>query len=203
MFKRLKLLFIFLLCLSNFTFVFAEDVSDYIREISDHFKDYELESDFVVALVYPELVRYNQNRDLLEAAIDRLIFSVTDEINGCSIGPMQMKPGFAINIEKLVEESRELSKKYSLLAFPPASSLTIRIDRIARLKDIEWQCLYLKAFIEICLQKYQLKQKDRLYQLEILAAAYNAGINYSIEELQSLRSLDYVKKSKGYYLNKR
>ena len=70
---------------------------------------------------------------------------------------------------------------------------------MSRLKTLKWECLYLRAFLEICDMRYGLTGKPEQYRLEICAAAYNAGFQLPLSQLETLRELNYVKKARSYW----
>lgn len=178
----------------------ADDVSALIAGIEAELAGTEADVLFATAVVYPELLRYWQWRDTMESALDRMLVCMGWELECCSIGPLQMKPSFAQAVEKEISRSPVLKQKYAVL-LPSAEpgSFAGLTERVNRLKYLHWECLYLRAFLEICGQRHGLAGKSDLYRLEISAAAYNAGFMLPLQQLEKLRGLDYVKKVSAYW----
>lgn len=61
-----------------------------------------------------------------------------------------MKPEFCVQIEKQLAQNEQLKNKYSAIAFDgKEDTVNSRFQRVLRMKDLETQCNYLAAFIEI------------------------------------------------------
>ena len=158
----------------------AIEYANTIKKLSASSPDPKL----LASIVFPELMRYSQNRDFLESSINQIMQTVNASIIGFSIGPMQMKPAFAVDVERFVASSPELRQKYPEIDFAGnISSRNQRMERIKRLRKLETQLVYLKAFTELCEKKYSLQDKSQLYKIRIMATAYNAGLSHTESEL--------------------
>ena len=134
------------------------------------------DTNFYISLVFPEMIRYNKIQDELETYINKVAYTTIDNYEGCSIGPFQIKPKCALEIEQKVKSSDSLSKKYSLLSkINSKNTFTEKLNRINRLRERNYQIEYLLAFVDICINKYQLENLSELEQLKIISAAYNVG----------------------------
>lgn len=97
-----------------------------------------------------------------------------------------MKPSFAELVEREVSCSKELFNNHnSLLKFNalPNDTVSIRRQRIQRLKQMKWQLQYLNAFFAITSIRYPLQTLSSVERVKLMAAAYNRGINVPLNEL--------------------
>lgn len=152
--------------------------------------------DFYLSIVFPEMVRYSEIRDLLETLLNKLSYTTIEDFKGCSIGAFQMKPSFAETIEILISQDTELQKKYPSLIFEKGESVSNRYSRILRLQEKRYQMSYLLAFVDICVQKYSLDKLSDIEKLKILATVYNVGFSRTYEQL--LRYTKYKGFPEGY-----
>lgn len=158
-------------------------------ELSQHLQtkisksDYE-NADIGFAIVFPELMRYSEFRDDIEAMTNKILSKFSPEAEGCSIGYLQIKPIFACSIEIAIANSIELKKKYPAIDYAGTQKTgKDRKARIERLIDFNTEFEYLMAFIDICIKKFELNDVDDETKIKLLAAAYNAGFFYSREQL--------------------
>ncbi|WCL81808.1 hypothetical protein PPO43_01690 [Saprospira sp. CCB-QB6] len=115
------------------------------------------------AVVFPELLRYNQLQDILETKALEQAYLRGLAVD-FSIGPFQMKPSFAQTLEDRLDLEIDRS--------PQA--------RLARLKTLEGQVFYLHCFLMLC-QKEKLP--TRWNKVELWSCKYNSGLDKTIEEL--------------------
>ena len=74
------------------------------------------ENDFVTAIVYPELLRYNYIQDFIETSgLELLYMHYGAKTADFSIGHFQMKPSFAEHIEKYIEKNAAAFNQYKKL----------------------------------------------------------------------------------------
>jgi len=160
-------------------------------QVCDILTDYGCtESEFVAAIVFPELMRYSQFRDTIESITTQLMYSSGVDYFNCSIGYMQMKPIFCVDIEKRIAQNERYRKAYAAIDFEGVEDTAReRFQRVLRMKDLKTQCLYPLAFIDVCDSLYDLKSADELYRLKIISTAYNCGIKYSIDQLDYISTL--------------
>jgi len=154
------------------------------------------------AVVHPEMERYSRLRDVLETAANygSYISSGTAGFD-FSIGPLQMKPSFAEALEKAWMSSG-LARQYGLW-FDTADNAAARRVRISRLQKVEWQVIYLGAFLRLLYYTYGSYDKrgewtqDGLEtlpveeQLRLAATAFNRGCIWAAPgygELDDLRA---------------
>jgi hypothetical protein len=135
---------------------------------------------FMQSLVFPEVMRYSSIKDGIETESLRTLYvQLGEDYANFSIGLFQMKPSFAVQVEtkakQLLSDSiyKELQLPYS-----SGDEETIRLQRVERLQDTDWQMIYLTAFVSICNVTYKAKtfagEKEKL---QWYATVYNAGFD--------------------------
>jgi len=138
------------------------------------------EQNFVTAIVYPELLRYNFVQDFIETSGLELVYMrYGAKTADFSIGHFQMKPSFAEHIEKYIKENEAVFNQYKkLIIKQKAKPILQRKLRLTRLKQMDWQLTYLHAFIAICDHKFRfLKFNNTKDKLRFYAACYNIGFH--------------------------
>lgn len=139
-----------------------------------------------VCVVFPEMIRYSQFQDEIESLANELLAYATEESNGFSIGLFQMKPQFAAQMEKIISLNPDMKHKYKKIAFEGiTNSAEARHDRIIRLRDMDLQIEYIKAFVDFEVNNLQLTECSREERIRYIATAYNAGFMYSKASLES------------------
>ena len=133
---------------------------------------------FLSAIVFPEIMRYSQLKDDVESESLKVLYvQLGDQYADFSIGKFQMKPSFAEKLEKLADSllmdsvSKELNLSYS-----SSTPDSIRQERVARLLDVDWQQVYLTAFVLVCDELYSgVEFEGELDKLQWYAVVYNGG----------------------------
>ena len=144
------------------------------------------ENDFVTAIVYPELLRYNYIQDFIETSGLELIYMrYGAKTADFSIGHFQMKPSFAEHIEKYIEKNAVDFQQYKkLIITQKTTPLKQRKLRLTRLKQMDWQLTYLHAFIAICDHKFHfIKFTTTKDKLRFYAACYNIGFHKKYQNI--------------------
>ncbi len=142
----------------------------------------------VLAIVYPELLRFNLLRNLLETvAVEQLYSRYGSRAADFSIGPFQMKPSFVEELEHQIRQSPELLSCYApYVRYPQQTAVELRTERLRRLKQFNWQVLYaclFDAVVEHCFGEGNFS--DELDELAFFATAYNCGIQQGVEYIES------------------
>lgn len=148
-----------------------------------------LAPELMAAVVFPEMVRYNRFRDLMEtAALEQIYVRFGKEKVDFSIGPFQMKPSFVEMLEQRIKSDPAFAKAFvHLTEYPDQKPESVRRRRIERLSDPSWQINYLVAFVLIAQQDYGITtDTDENRKLLLLATAYNRGIGTPQHELEKL-----------------
>ena len=174
--------------------IFGNNFNDALEVCKEHHNNFlkiadehELPVKELKAIVFPELIRYNLLKDLMETqALIWLYVDGGSKAADFSIGHFQMKPSFAEKIEQIVAEgdpSSWTANYLTLCSYNNLNEKQVRKKRIERLSDIEWQIKYLSCFYEIASRKLSpdLDQKEKI---KMLATMYNSGLDKSEEELK-------------------
>ena len=190
------LIFNFIFCFSikeenNFINSFSEDINRALEFIDNHrdkiieiSKDYNIDVNIALSIMFPELVRYNHLKDQIEVSVNKLFYiKWGPEYADFSIGIFQMKPTF---IERL-SKTRKRDKYNDLFLYPEgASKEDVRRIIIDRLQDIDYQLKYLAYFINIIDTSNEIKFKNNYDKIKYYATAYNAGSWYNQNNNQEL-----------------
>lgn len=138
-----------------------------------------LDPAFVLAVIFPELVRYSSIADYIEVkSLEVLYVQYGRDYTDFSVGLFQMKPSFAEQIETDVIKYSLINKFPSLSGLKPdlTESTSCRRERIIRLKDEYDQLLYLEAFIRVMEILYpEIKFQSTDDKLIFYSTAYNTG----------------------------
>jgi len=200
--KRRDLLFVFLILFNfissfsveekdNFINSFNDDINRAIEFIDNHkskiietSKEYSINIDIILSIMFPELVRYNYLKDQIEISANKLFYIKWGaEYADFSIGILQMKPTF---IERL-SNTKKRDKYDDLFLYPKNSSKQdIRGIIIDRLQDINYQLKYLAYFINIIDTSNEILFKNDYDKIRYYATAYNAGSWYNQDNNQKL-----------------
>jgi hypothetical protein len=170
--------------------------------IEEKFNSYGTDKQLIVPVIFPERVRFSMIRDLIETiAVEDVYIEYGPDYVDFSIGDFQLKPTFASKIEKALLDSASMREKYSvLLKFKETELKKIRKERVERLKSKEFQLIYIAAFYDIVIHRFDLSKKTQDEKVEFIATAYNYGFlsnQTEIEEHISDRYFPFGSKYKG------
>lgn len=161
---------------------------------------------FALAIVFPEIMRYSEFQDSIEANTTEIMYTLGNDSLICSIGYFQMKPTFASHMEMLIAKDENMRKKYAKINFyGKDDTRDSRYERIKRLRNVDFQILYLEAFIESCEKKFNLAGKPIDYKIKIISTAYNTGFSNTLKMLEERAKNctypegKYSSKSKWHY----
>ncbi len=135
---------------------------------------------FMQAIVFPEVMRYSTLKDGIETESLRTLYvQFGEEYANFSIGLFQMKPTFAETVETKAKQLLPDSIYNELqLAYTATAAEDIRMERVERLKDKDYQLVYLTAFIALCNNLYQHHSfANETEKLQWYATVYNAGFD--------------------------
>lgn len=172
--------------------------------IQDITRSWTSPTEEIVAIVSPELIRYNLLRDFFETqALELAYVSFGQEGADFSIGYFQMKPSFIEDLEAYVLKNPSSYTSYSdITYFPVQNEKKKRKIRLDRLKNFEWQLNYAHAFYQIVSHRFpQIQQWATEERIAFIASAYNFGFQESacdIEEWQCIEAFPYGKQFYGY-----
>lgn len=128
------------------------------------------------SIVAPEVAMYSMVEDVIEYRT-LFLFYIQFGSADFSIGKFQMKPSFAEEIEKIV--IKKFGAKYRILKIRSKNNKEIRKIRLDRLMNVNWQCIYLSAFIDIASEISKKRHINKDYEVRYWATLYNSGINSS------------------------
>lgn len=176
----------------DYASIFGEDYAYAVRFLAAQQSQFEAHcpagaAQEGMAIVFPELIRYNLLRDLLETqALSLLYVEEGSETVDFSIGHFQMKPSFVEQLEAYALAHPALAWPTDLAAYPEAQTgKAQRQARLERLKQLEWQIRYLAAFQQVCAHRFPfLKGLAAPERLRFLAAAYNGGFMHSAARIR-------------------
>lgn len=142
----------------------------------------------VIAIIFPELVRYSALRDKMEITLLKSLYiSLGDEYANFSIGQFQMKPSFA---ELIRSQAPAAMGRKSEIKFKSESEFEktweFRRSIVADLEDPESEFRYLIAFFKICEKKFRIASLDDTERLKFLATAYNYGIDKNAAQINMM-----------------
>lgn len=142
----------------------------------------------VMSVVFPELVRYSALRDKMEITLLKALYvNLGDEYANFSIGPFQVKPSFASIIRT---ESAEIPGRKSGIRFNQPDDYdnisNYRKSIVVDLEDPKTEFSYIIAFFRICEKKFGTGKMDEEEKVKFLAAAYNAGIDKTADQIRSM-----------------
>jgi hypothetical protein len=143
----------------------------------------------IQSIVFPEYIRYHAVQGLLEEkSLEFMYVAAGSDQVDFSIGKFQMKPGFAEDIETRINKNDFLSKKYKPLVEIKTNGKELRAIRVARLKSVYWQSLYVAAFVDLCSAAYNLDDYNLDEKIKFIATVYNCGWK---SETEIKRQFDY------------
>ena len=194
---------IILNCILNFIFSFSLEEKDIFRQdfnddidkalffIDTHkdkiiniSKEYNVDIDLILSIIFPELVRYNHLEDKLQVSVNKLFYiKWGSEYADFSIGIFQMKPTF---IERLFNTKKREKYDDLFLYSKNLSKEDIRGLIIDRLQDIEYQLKYLAYFINVIDTSNEISFKNFYDKITYYATAYNGGAWYNEENNKKL-----------------
>ncbi len=153
----------------------------------------------VKAIVFPELIRFNSLQDKIETfALETLYVQYGKAYANFSIGPFQIKPSFAENIEVdfiSAMGGKAAADKLGVIANDTLSSETNRSSRVKRMKDKTKMVAYLCAFVKIMERRFPTKQGEE--KIRFFATAYNCGYRKSEDEINSFQKKKFFQTGFG------
>jgi hypothetical protein len=148
---------------------------------------YRISYPLVVAVIFPELVRYSAIRDKIEITLLKTLYiNLGSEYSDFSIGPFQMKPSFAEFICSKAETLRAEPGNWFRRRVHKENTWEFRKSIVMDLENADTQFLYLAAFIKICERNYNLEESDETEKVKILSSAYNCGPDKSLEKVKEM-----------------
>jgi hypothetical protein len=141
----------------------------------------------VKAVVFPELIRFNSIQDKIETfALETLYVQYGKTYANFSIGPFQVKPSFAENIEidlLAVLGPQRMLQEYQLAANDTLSTESNRSKRVKRLKNPLYMTEYICAFFQRMEKTYPSLRGGE--KIRFFASAYNSDYRKSASEIRA------------------
>jgi len=164
-------------------------------------------------------MRYNIILDNIETFSMELLYAkYGKEYSDFSIGRFQMKQSFIEQLEQAVQKDSLHLKEFKLICQYSNKNIDklIRMERISRLKSLEWQIVYLCCFYKIMETRFSTLQfQSPADKICFYATAYNIGFWKSKTELEKWKYINifpsgkidnfnnypYGRISQEYYIN--
>jgi len=145
----------------------------------------------VVAIIFPELIRYNSIQDKIETfALETLYVQYGKEYTNFSVGEFQIKPSFAERIETdFIKKfgAKELLTNFSINPVDTLQNEEARMKRVTRIKSKIGMISYLCLFWKVMNSKYPTWKSEE-DKIKFSATAYNCGYWKSRKEIESFQS---------------
>ncbi|MCQ2976140.1 MAG: hypothetical protein MJ211_15170 [Bacteroidales bacterium] len=169
----------------------AKDCRTYINNASTKL---DIDPNIVEAIIFPELIRYSELQDEIEKSIVNGLYVKYGSNKGdFSIGLFQIKPSFAENIEYQWNFTDTLAQHYNLYFDSSNKTEYARLQRIKRLTNINYQCLYIAIFLKLMFFYYpELKSYTKTNQVKLLSTAYNKGVIFKKTTIQMLENTSNI-----------
>jgi hypothetical protein len=145
----------------------------------------------VIAIVFPELIRFNSIQDKIETfALESLYALHGKDYANFSVSEFQIKPTFAEKIEidflKRFGET-EVSTHFQVIAADTIQNDENRMNRIRRIKNKGGMINYLCLFWKVMNANYPTWKSEE-EKIKFFATAYNCGYWKSRKEIESFQS---------------
>lgn len=176
----------------DFKAIFAEDYVEAVhileekKVLIDSLSDvYRQDPSMTRAIVFPELIRYNLIRDIIEKNTLEVVY-VNTGMADFSIGPLQIKPSFAEKIEEQVRKNAYLNKFADFFEYSSTDPVKVRAERLDRLKTFDAQIHYIFAFQSYMDKNHGYLENEReKYHLRFLSTAYNYNFLASRKDIEA------------------
>jgi hypothetical protein len=140
----------------------------------------------VLAIVFPEIIRWNEFQDVIEISANRALYvNGGSKIGDFSLGSFQMKPSFIEALEKYISQNTDLVDVENIILNSKIEKEN-RKERMARLENFEWQLKYAHTYWIVANHKFRnLKFQNKQAQIRFFATAYNTGFMKPITEIKA------------------
>ena len=145
-----------------------------------------VDKELVLSIIFPELIRYSMWKDMLETKANELLY-IREGNQGAffSIGRFQIKPTFVEKLENYIGSDSLLKKEFGrILSFESSNIKDIRRERIARLKNYQWQVYYVAAFTKVVETRFGfVKSFPMKEKIQFFSSAYNHDFMCDLAEV--------------------
>ncbi len=161
---------------------YVADRNNYIDSLAAEF---EIHNEILIAIIFPELIRYSIIRDFIEVNTLEIVY-VNTGMADYSIGPLQIKPSFAVKIEELVKNNPYFDHIASKFSYSSRIEVEKRKQRLLRLKNFRSQLLYAGVFQKYMYRRFSwLNDTSIEYQVKFLSTAYNYDFMASRKDIEN------------------
>lgn len=161
-------------------------ITSYKAETNKLFSSDSIFANQIIAIAFPELLRYSPTQDLIESKALELLYARYGSEDGIdfSIGYFQMKPSFAEKLENYVIGKEKFNCFKNLYQYKSQDIISLRKERINRLKNFSWQISYLNCFYHVIQDRFpDYVHKNTIEKLRFFATAYNRGFHHGEKEI--------------------
>jgi len=152
---------------------------------------YQVSESILSSVLFPEKIRYSIFQDYFETqALSISYVDLGSNLVDFSIGDFQMKVSFIELLDTLLLLDDQLMMKYYTLAYTQKGDKNKRLERIKRLKSLDYQIIYACLFLDICSKAHDLSNLNDNEKIKFYASAYNHGFWYPVQEI-----MDYAQKT--------
>jgi hypothetical protein len=147
---------------------------------------FQVDTAIAVSIVFPEFIRYVHYQDVIESlSLETVYVKLGKDFIDFSVGPMQMKPSFVEDLERILNSSPVLSLKYKVLReYHSVLEQDVRRERLDRMKSPVWQMMYICLFCDIVSTKFQsVIFNTKQQKIKFFAAAYNSDFKASADKI--------------------
>ena len=150
----------------------------------------ESEKAEVLAIVFPEIIRWNEFQDVIEMSANRALYvNGGSKLGDFSLGNFQMKPSFIEALEKYIFQNTDLIDVENIV-LDFKTEQENRKERISRLESFEWQLKYAHTYWIIADHKFRhLKFQSKEVKIRFFATAYNTGFLKSIAQIKERETI--------------
>jgi len=172
--------------------------------ISQALKKYDVPYNEIVAVVFPELLRYSALRDRMETGVLKALYvNLGTEYANFSIGLFQIKPSFAEKICSDVTNTSGLKRPpLKSCRLQEKSSVEYRKSIVSALEDPVKELEFVIAFYQICHNLFRNKFNNDEEWISFLSTAYNTGYwkdEVTIKTMELQKNFHLRPLSKQYY----
>lgn len=144
----------------------------------------ESEKAEVLAIVFPEIIRWNEFQDMIEFSANKTLYvNGGSKLSDFSVGVFQMKPSFIEALEMYASLNSQLDEINDIILNQESEQENRKV-RIERLNDFEWQLKYARAFWIIANDKFKvLKFRNQVEKNRFIATSYNTGFKKPVNTI--------------------
>jgi len=164
-------------------------------DIFDELENYKVNKKLLLAVVFPELLRYKYLQDKIETLALKVFFiNLGYDYANFSIGLFQMKPSFVIRLEnEILQQSKYVQKRFGFLNHIIKDNKEYREQIVERLEIFEWQVKYLAIFYYLVKNKFNKEISNLSLREKVIffACAYNVGYTKSFRKIMKWKDVAY------------